>query len=66
MTMCWNLWDVQRKIFSWREQTVEDLMVIKYQHIDGHVYLWAAERKEWQEEEEDELQGDCFVLLGHG
>ncbi len=35
-------------------QTVEGLMVIKYQHMDGHVYPTVAERKEWEEDEEHE------------
>jgi hypothetical protein len=56
---------------SMHEQTVEDLMVINYQHMDGHVYPTAAERKVWEEDEEDELQGERFSLstppqLGHG
>jgi len=37
---------------------MDDLMVMKYRHIDGHVYPTAAEMKDWEENEEDELQGD--------
>ncbi len=33
-------------------------MIIKYQHMDGHVDLTAAEGKKWQEEEEEEEEED--------